>query len=814
MWSFGDRGAGDDSCGEVLSEAESTRTEFEFVGPWPVTITTPRGTEFELHITNNTTVHEMRDRACDLFHCWSGDQHFWMTVGGLVLPWTTAKDCGLQPGCTIVLHSGLRVAASDVGAPPFGGLSGSRAHAVVKEEGPESPTSQRHPAGTFLDVRAGPGFGGAPPELPAWEPIAEHRWGSLLRQSQKDDLANKVDDLMPTSWLQDVHVDALLTQAFLQAWDARCEPPVAHIMEACQAACLGDAGSDTIERASATLIAEVLDWTKYGLVCIPLNTPGAGGGHFAGTHWSLLVYYCEQWPLEEGIVARVRACHFDSSAGCANAQRSLQVHQHLRTLLSERQLSGMNFDGDVAQMSCQKQVDGHSCGDFVSFYAYAAMTLSVTAVHQGKFDPAACRSSLIQLVQHLVVCKPERADAITPRSDTLSLEERRKAEDEFAARGVRQRQAEEERMLQASVAVVNEAKERVSQATRQTKAYEGAYVMVKSRFEADHNNIGLGVSLDRVALSLEVASRDLREARRARDVSVDEHRAAVAAHRANAAADLRAAKIVVAARKIEDRKTAASSRAPGRGKTAGGPLAHASAGMRADKDVVLAAVQCRGAALQVADASLGADKEVVLAAVTDDGEALEFASEALRNDKEVCLAAVSRRPTSSKAAFVLKRPRIAAAMPIQAATAAFVSKRPRIVAAFPTQAESSACAMEPAEEQSEPSARLPAPGDAPLAAPKPKRSGGDERALADRRRALLTDLRSRMVAVPSADGWLAEEVWALLSPADQELWQDIALFFVSLSRSASFRIEGSRRATAWSQRRVHPAEEAGVDAQR
>ena len=48
--------------------------------------------------------------------------------------------------------------------------------------------------------------------------------------------------------------------------------------------------------------------------------------------------------------------------------------------------------------------------------------------------------------------------------------------------------------------------------------------------------------------------------------------------------------------------------------------------LRGDRDVVLAAVQQDGDALEYASAELQADREVVLAAVQQDGYALEYAS--------------------------------------------------------------------------------------------------------------------------------------------------------------------------------------------
>jgi hypothetical protein len=57
-----------------------------------------------------------------------------------------------------------------------------------------------------------------------------------------------------------------------------------------------------------------------------------------------------------------------------------------------------------------------------------------------------------------------------------------------------------------------------------------------------------------------------------------------------------------------------------------GHLNYASAELKADKDVVLEAVQEDGSALQYACAELKADKDVVLEACRQNGLALEYAS--------------------------------------------------------------------------------------------------------------------------------------------------------------------------------------------
>ena len=71
-------------------------------------------------------------------------------------------------------------------------------------------------------------------------------------------------------------------------------------------------------------------------------------------------------------------------------------------------------------------------------------------------------------------------------------------------------------------------------------------------------------------------------------------------------------------------------------------LRHASAELRADRDVVLTAVVQDGYALQFASAEFRADPDVVLAAVAQTGFALQYASAELRADRDLVLAAVAR----------------------------------------------------------------------------------------------------------------------------------------------------------------------------
>ena len=67
-------------------------------------------------------------------------------------------------------------------------------------------------------------------------------------------------------------------------------------------------------------------------------------------------------------------------------------------------------------------------------------------------------------------------------------------------------------------------------------------------------------------------------------------------------------------------------------------LADADEKLKADKEVVLAAVKQNGLALEYADKKLKADKEVVLAAVKQDADALRFADKKLKADKKIVMA--------------------------------------------------------------------------------------------------------------------------------------------------------------------------------
>ena len=60
----------------------------------------------------------------------------------------------------------------------------------------------------------------------------------------------------------------------------------------------------------------------------------------------------------------------------------------------------------------------------------------------------------------------------------------------------------------------------------------------------------------------------------------------------------------------------------------GGILQYASEELRADREIVLAAVQDNGWALEYASDELRTDREIVLAAIQKDGRILKYASTA------------------------------------------------------------------------------------------------------------------------------------------------------------------------------------------
>jgi histidinol phosphatase-like PHP family hydrolase len=74
----------------------------------------------------------------------------------------------------------------------------------------------------------------------------------------------------------------------------------------------------------------------------------------------------------------------------------------------------------------------------------------------------------------------------------------------------------------------------------------------------------------------------------------------------------------------------------------GRALEFASDALKNNRRIVLAAVELNFWAFQFASDALTNDREVVLAAVKQDGWALAFASDALKNDRDVVLAAVEQ----------------------------------------------------------------------------------------------------------------------------------------------------------------------------
>jgi len=70
-------------------------------------------------------------------------------------------------------------------------------------------------------------------------------------------------------------------------------------------------------------------------------------------------------------------------------------------------------------------------------------------------------------------------------------------------------------------------------------------------------------------------------------------------------------------------------------------LVFLSSAIRADRNVIMTAVSCRGYALRYASDDLRADREVVLTSVSITGATLQYASEELKSDIDVVLAAVN-----------------------------------------------------------------------------------------------------------------------------------------------------------------------------
>lgn len=66
-----------------------------------------------------------------------------------------------------------------------------------------------------------------------------------------------------------------------------------------------------------------------------------------------------------------------------------------------------------------------------------------------------------------------------------------------------------------------------------------------------------------------------------------------------------------------------------------------------DREIVLAAVQEDGRALEFVDERFKDDREIVLAAVQQNGWALEYASERLRDDDDIVRAAAEQNSDST-----------------------------------------------------------------------------------------------------------------------------------------------------------------------
>ena len=69
-------------------------------------------------------------------------------------------------------------------------------------------------------------------------------------------------------------------------------------------------------------------------------------------------------------------------------------------------------------------------------------------------------------------------------------------------------------------------------------------------------------------------------------------------------------------------------------------LEHASEALKGDREVVLEAVSCHGLALKWASAELQGDMDVAMAAVSEEGQSLQYASEELKSNRTVVVAAV------------------------------------------------------------------------------------------------------------------------------------------------------------------------------
>ena len=297
-----------------------------------------------------------------------------------------------------------------------------------------------------------------------------HRWASMLQRRCKEQLSGNCSTVSPTSWLLDAHVEALMVRSLLQAWDTLKDPPATSLMAPAQSAMMGqelaeESRDDGEMRAEGALGDGAFDWHRVGSTCIPLNSLGAGGEGHQGIHWSLLVYTCNPWPLEDGAVANVQAVHYDSSASAMNSDRAVGFHKHVQRLIKQGVLMNMVCDGDVQQAECPKQSDGYSCGDFTAFFAYVTMSGFWQQIGNVYFDPKRARQNLLRLVQHLKACpvpssnlEPRAAD-VAREGSGISVAERRRQEDDAAKQSVMQRRAREEEELREVAEKLSRAKE-------------------------------------------------------------------------------------------------------------------------------------------------------------------------------------------------------------------------------------------------------------------------------------------------------------------------------------------------------------------
>ena len=129
------------------------------------------------------------------------------------------------------------------------------------------------------------------------------RLAAMLLPQCKNELVKPASALEPGSWLHDAHIDVLLARAFLQAWDATGNPPAATYLGATEVALLGSndlTKANVIIQAASFKSEGTFDWSKHSLVCIPLNSPGAGGTDsvcefFFATLFSLVLRSAKKW---------------------------------------------------------------------------------------------------------------------------------------------------------------------------------------------------------------------------------------------------------------------------------------------------------------------------------------------------------------------------------------------------------------------------------------------------------------------------------------------------------------------------------------